>query len=490
MKVRALSFQLQWICYRGNLALIVCFILAFAMLPGVSDSAEKPHTIESAQKKLPELAKRFLHALQNRNPAEFQKQWTSFELFREIILPQLGAGQTPTVAELRKFQADLKDRDQKLKQIHANLSERFGEHQIDLKTLRVFEVSGDIKQSAPDIWVSTNIRMSFKTESGTVLEFNKLRGGMLKGQWTLTELPVNFEYLRNGKRNTVSIIKSVDSLPVYNPPVVNRPKKNEDRFAIKYLKYPAVNSQLILIFQAEDTETKGVSVTILPKGNIQYRDITDAVFNSVFESNIPHVKKILCHHTGISDLTLKKINQHFSGTLEDLDVQLTDITDAGILFLKDCHQLKHLNLDKTKITDRCGSQISQFLQLEKLFLRETRITSEMLRSLQSLKKLRQLFLDDTEISDAGVKHLKALDSLVYLDLDNTRIGNESLSYLKDMKQLKILNLEYTQISDESLKHLQSMTFLSTLNVRDTNLTRAGVVQLMKALPTTQIYSDY
>ena len=489
MKERSISFKLQLSRFRENPVLFVCFILAFAIQPEFSDSAEKSHTIETAEKKLPEFAERFLDTLQKKNPEEFQKQWASFELFKELILPKLGPGQTPNAAGLRKYHADMKSRDEKLKRIHSHIRERFSEHQINLKTLKLAEVSGDIKMPVADLVGSPNIEMIFKTDSGTLVEFNNLSGGMFKGQWRLTGVPVTFEYLRNRERKFVLILQSDDYLPVYRPPAVERPRK-EDQYVIRELKYPAINSQLIRIYETEDTETKSKSISILPQGNIKYREITDAVFNSVFECKLPDVKNILCHHTGISDLTLKKINQYFSGYLEELDVQSTEITDAGILFLKDCHQLKNLNADRTKITDRCGSQISQFLNLEKLFLREARITNEFMRSLTSLNKLRFLFLDDTEISDADVKHLKSLDSLVMLSLKNTLIGNESIKYLKEIKTLKELDLEYTQISDESVKHLQTMKFLSTLKVGHTNLTRDAVVELMKDLPTTQIFSDH
>lgn len=501
--------------------------------------SEKSYTIEVAQEKLPNLAKQFLDALQKKKLEMFQKCWPSFELLKESYIPLLEKERAPSIAKLREKRMELKSRDNKLKRVYSQIIKRLNEHHIELETLKIIEVSGNIVKHDDNFIFSKNIRLKFMSDNGAIIEFNKFSGAMLGEYWYLKNLPSNFVFIRNGKQDIVEIGQREDHLIGYRPPPNDRSREeNINKRLQTTLKYASVDPQSIYIFQTEDTETKKVDVTVLPHGNIQNSKVTDAVFNGIFENNIPNVKRILCHNTSITDLTLKNINQNFSHSLEELDVSSTKITDEGISFLKDCQKLEKLRLSKTAIsdkgllflkackqlksiglngttitgeglsflkdckqlagiglsgtmiTDQYGFHLSKLISLNSLYLGETQITDEFMYSLQNLKNLHFLSLEGTDISDAGIERLKKLDSLVSLNLKNTLVGDESIIYLKEMKTLNRLDLRYTQITEEAAKYLKNMKFLTNMDLSRTDLTREAVAQLMKELPTTVILSDY
>jgi hypothetical protein len=109
----------------------------------------------------------------------------------------------------------------------------------------------------------------------------------------------------------------------------------------------------------------------------------------------------------------------------------TTVTDAGLALVRECKNLKVLDLKETSVTDVGVSQLGGLANLEFLDLSSTKIGDGGLNHLKSLSKLRQLILLNTAVSDAGSSYLKALTNLEFLDLGDTNVTAEGVAALHD-----------------------------------------------------------
>ena len=100
-------------------------------------------------------------------------------------------------------------------------------------------------------------------------------------------------------------------------------------------------------------------------------------------------------------------------------------------------------------------------------LDETEIDDAGLSNLKGLTRLQLLSIDGTRITDIGLANLKGLTSLTDLSLDNTEIGDAGLAQLDGLKNLQKLSLDRTRVSDDGLRHLKGMKRLENLSFAGT-----------------------
>ncbi|PHR86364.1 MAG: hypothetical protein COA78_38045 [Blastopirellula sp.] len=119
-------------------------------------------------------------------------------------------------------------------------------------------------------------------------------------------------------------------------------------------------------------------------------------------------------------------------------------------------------------------------------LRNTKITDAGLEHLKGLTSLTSLNLDGTQVTDAGLESLNGLTSLKGLSLHRTQITDAGLENLKDLTSLTYLDLRSTQITDAGLEHLKGLTNLYNIILNDTKITDAGLSELKAALPRCNV----
>ena len=193
--------------------------------------------------------------------------------------------------------------------------------------------------------------------------------------------------------------------------------------------------------------------------------------------------------------------------LQDLDLDITQITDAGLADLKGLTKLQSLSFKSLVVTDAglvhlkgmtklqslslglCGQitdaglvHFKGLTNLQRLGLHNTPVTDAGLAHFKGLTKLTFLNLHGNKITDAGLVHLTGLTELRELDLGRNRaITGAGLVHLKGMTNLKSLRLDYTQITDAGLMHLKGLTELRELDLgsgsQKTKFTDAGLVHL-------------
>ena len=184
--------------------------------------------------------------------------------------------------------------------------------------------------------------------------------------------------------------------------------------------------------------------------------------------------------------------------LQILDLRSSDVTDAELSFLKGM-KLRSLTLPDSAITHFGLTNYLAVLETMPTDLNfdDTPITDDALEVLKRIPNLQSLSLKDTGITDAGLTHLKGLSNLKKLYLHRSRYYDYrrarfearglttdiGLAQLKQLNSLQELRLDgCKQITDAGLVHLKGLRNLKELKVYHTQVTKAGIAELKKALP--------
>ena len=222
-------------------------------------------------------------------------------------------------------------------------------------------------------------------------------------------------------------------------------------------------------------------------------------------------------NTGVTDADLQLLKD-----LPDLRVlilggtQGTKVTDKGLEHLKGSVNLQRLYLYGTPITDEGLVHLEGLTDLRLLHLVGTRVSTDGLKHLKGMTKLEQLDyygIDDTGLShlkaltslktlqlyrcivtDAGLEHLGGLTNLQSLHFGSAQITDDGLKHLKKLTALRDLSLDAppghygggNPITDAGIEHIKGLTKLEILNIRHTQVTNAGVRQILKELPQLKV----
>jgi hypothetical protein len=115
-------------------------------------------------------------------------------------------------------------------------------------------------------------------------------------------------------------------------------------------------------------------------------------------------------------------------------------------------------LGETQTTDADLGRLKEHLRtlphMEELKLQKTRITDAGLEHLEEFTNLEELDLSSTPISDAGLVHLKPLSRLRCLQFTGSHITDDGLAHLSGLTQLIWLYLDNTQVTDAGVAELQ------------------------------------
>ena len=106
--------------------------------------------------------------------------------------------------------------------------------------------------------------------------------------------------------------------------------------------------------------------------------------------------------------------------------------------------------------------------------------------LKNLTNLTSLDLSQSKVGDAGLVHLAKLTKLSNLSLSSTKVTDAGFKHLAANKGLFTLWLSGPTITDEGMKALKDFPRLGSLYLHGTKVTEAGVQDLKKSLPRIQV----
>ncbi len=219
-----------------------------------------------------------------------------------------------------------------------------------------------------------------------------------------------------------------------------------------------------------------------------HTQVTDAGLEYV--KGLPKLQLLELWDTQVTDAGL----EHIQGLtqLQSLvlgvtkELGATKVTDAGLKHLKGLTNLQTLNLSGTQVTDAGLEHLKGLTRLQTLWLTHTKVGDAGLENLKGLRSLQMLVLNNTQVTDAGLEHLKGLSNLHILILESTKVTDAGLAHLRGLSNLQHLDLSHTKVTDAGLKQLKALTNLRSLYLIGTQVTDAGLEHLHKLTTLRQL----
>jgi internalin A len=179
--------------------------------------------------------------------------------------------------------------------------------------------------------------------------------------------------------------------------------------------------------------------------------------------------------------------------LQDLRIDGSPLTDAGLVHLRGLTRLEELHIDNTPgVTDAGMVYLAGLKQLRVLHIVDSGIKGPGLASLVGLNRLEELDLS-IPVTDADLVPVSKMVSLRHFFLygDSPRLTDAGLVHLKGLMNLEMLSLTSDRLTDAGLVHLSGLTNLEALNLngrRAPGITSDGLVHLkgMKRLVHLQL----
>jgi len=126
------------------------------------------------------------------------------------------------------------------------------------------------------------------------------------------------------------------------------------------------------------------------------------------------------------------------------------LTVGASLALGAVGSLTDLDLENTGLTDRGCTALAVLKGLRRLNLSDNRVSANGAAALASLRGLEDLDLGHTDVSDLGCQHLSGLTGLTRLCLDCPDVTDEGVRCLRDLRGLSDLDLFGCRVHDTTL----------------------------------------
>jgi serine/threonine protein kinase len=223
---------------------------------------------------------------------------------------------------------------------------------------------------------------------------------------------------------------------------------------------------------ADLTPLKAMSLEGLTHLDLSNTKVTDA--GMVYFKDCKDLRYLDLGGTRVGDAGI--VHFQYCKLLTHLVLPLTKVTDAGMVYFKDCKDLRHLDLGVTGVGDAGMVYFKDCKDLRHLDLDATKVT-DGLAHFKDCKDLTLLRLDVTNVTDRDLVHFKDCKDLKYLGLSQTKVSDVGLAHFKDCKNLSKLHLSSTQVSDAGLAHFKGMP-LRLLWIHETGITDLTTVQGM------------
>jgi len=168
--------------------------------------------------------------------------------------------------------------------------------------------------------------------------------------------------------------------------------------------------------------------------------------------------------------------------------------DAHLAKIATLPQLESLTiLGAGGLTQRGLAELRNCRNLKELELDDMRLTKEALNCLGDLKQLRRLSLQSGLFDDADLKSLDRLDGLEELDLSGTNLDDGGARQLRTMPGLRRLSIDFTQVTKSGvIELLDPSTDFSAHNLEqislDPDFIDDELIAALKKLPKLRLIS--
>lgn len=166
--------------------------------------------------------------------------------------------------------------------------------------------------------------------------------------------------------------------------------------------------------------------------------------------------------------------------LRRLELSGTAVTSAGLVHLRNLHNLEWLNLCLTGVDDRGFEHLAGMTGMKRMVICASKITGTGFQHLQGMKALESINLHSAPASDAGLQAIGRLTNLRRLEIVHTRVTDAGLKHLAGLVNLQQLHVHGPETTALALPFLGQLKDLYQLDVYDkaaSNQTLAQVAGL-------------
>lgn len=175
------------------------------------------------------------------------------------------------------------------------------------------------------------------------------------------------------------------------------------------------------------------------------------------------------------------------GSLREIDLARTPVTDAQLKHLASLPALKKLSLESTEAGDLGMASIARLATLEQLNLSYTLVTDKGLTAIGGLSALRRLTLNGVQASATG---LVAYPELEDLELAGSALDDKGLLKVCSIPSLRSVRLGYSNLTDEGIGCLSQLSNLRSLDLTSVDLTDAGMPHIGKLSSLEELNISY
>jgi hypothetical protein len=214
--------------------------------------------------------------------------------------------------------------------------------------------------------------------------------------------------------------------------------------------------------------------------NLALTDVSDTTVEK-FGTNLPNLQRLrLGGSKRLKAFSLK------SNSLRALDLSGTDVKDTTLKSLR-TPNLHELALSNSKnLTDAGFASLVNLGSLRQLNIDQTQITDAGIGRLAAAPHLESLDLGMySNLTDGCVVEIAKLSHLTHLNMHGIDPKGK-LSLLKKLPSLEWLGLASTTLTDKDLFNISQLPKLKTLDLDKATITERGFAQLVKNSPALEV----
>jgi hypothetical protein len=187
------------------------------------------------------------------------------------------------------------------------------------------------------------------------------------------------------------------------------------------------------------------------------------------------------------DATLAHLADFDDPSIQIVEINKCQVTGEGLAWLKYLHNLQLVHIIGCRLGEVGLSHLADLPKLVHLRIYDTPLKESDFQLICQLTQLKALGLNGVEVSNKILIQLGALKGLQNLDLRKTPIADQSLEQMPFFPELSAMDISHTRITDKGLQLLRKQKRLEYLMLEGKDITKEGMRELLKALPSLSFY---
>lgn len=165
---------------------------------------------------------------------------------------------------------------------------------------------------------------------------------------------------------------------------------------------------------------------------------------------------------------------------------MIDINDDLLFSFDHLTGLKGIFLVSTEISDQGLLHLKELPNLTDIRTSDSNITGVGLAKMKCIKRVEELWVDQTDNVLAVFKAIEGSTAIRYLSAKHDKLTNADMNYIRHMPNLQTLRLADNHITDAGLAKLALLKKLQVLDISECNITPASIPVLESFVHLTNL----